>query len=114
MIKKNVAQATRMANRCRPLLINLLPISDCQFNSSKSTIGQSTIENDQCRTGISSAGIICNDVLSDVVAAPNEKSAFALPLAVTVTSCGGASVPFAPPSCQAMTVYLPGGKPLIS
>src|SRR5438046_8924053 len=43
---------------------------------------------------------------------PNEKSAFAAPLAGTVTSmlC---SVPVAPPSCHATTLYLPGGTPFI-
>src|SRR5205823_13146829 len=44
--------------------------------------------------------------------APNAKSAVAEPLAGTVTSIVF-SVPLAPPSCQATTVYLPGGTPLI-
>ena len=59
----------------------------------------------RCSAGISSAGIIVNDGLVDVVAAPSPKakSAFAEPFAATVT-CIVFSVPFAPPSFQATTV----------
>jgi hypothetical protein len=66
-----------------------------------------------CNDGSSSAGIICNDGFVELVAAPNEKSAFALPFAGTVT-CIVFSSPFAPPSLHATTVYVPGGTPLIS
>jgi hypothetical protein len=63
--------------------------------------------------GNSIAGIICNDGLIELVAAaPKLKSAFADPLAATVTSIGFSSGVW--PSLQAMTVYLPGGTPLIS
>src|SRR5258707_1967320 len=43
---------------------------------------------------------------------PNVKSAVAAPFAGTVTSMVF-SVPLVPPSCQATTVYLPGGTPLM-
>src|SRR6185369_9494293 len=48
MIKKNVAQATRMANRFRPLLINLLPICDCQLPIWTLPNRQSAIDNRKC------------------------------------------------------------------
>src|SRR6266849_1444101 len=63
--------------------------------------------------GTSSAGIMGSELGPlNPAAAPNAKSAVAALLAVTVTSIGF-SVPFTPPSCQATTVYLPGGTPLM-
>src|SRR5262245_12379203 len=62
--------------------------------------------------GNSIAGIICKELGCPMAAPPNEKSALAAPLAGTVTSMVF-SVPLAPPSCQATTVNLPAGTPLI-
>src|ERR1041385_9217783 len=82
-------------------------ISDCGFAVADPQF-------DQCLPSIgnSIASSICSELGWPSAEAPNEKSAFAALLAVTVT-CMGFSVPLAPPSCQATTVYLPGGTPLI-
>ena len=64
--------------------------------------------------GTSIAGTISSDGLPEVVAAPpNEKSALPLPFAGTVTSMVFSVPTGAGASCQATTVYLPAGRPLI-
>src|SRR2546423_13421086 len=81
--------------------------------------GQSAIGNRKsamyqwlCKAGNAIASITGQELGWPIADAPNAKSAFAAPLAGTVTSIF-CSVPFAPPSCQATTVYLPAGTPLI-
>src|SRR6185369_16221531 len=116
MIKKNVAQATRIAKRLRPRFINncRFPIANCQLRNQQLAIGNQKCFQCLPNIGNSIAGIICNDdgaVEAVAGAPPKLKSAFAEPLAVTVTSMVFSA---APPSRHATTVYLPGGTPLIS
>ena len=95
---------------CR--LISDCPGSDRPIGNWQSEIGN--VLSASSSIGNSIAGIIGSELGWPRSAAvpPNVKSAVAGVFAVTVTSIVF-SVPLAPPSCHATTVYLPGGTPLI-